>query len=114
MGFKLRLVNTDEYRVVVDELEAIDRGNMDILNAMLSYCTSTLKNEGFLKWNGSSPWLVFTHVPTAEQLERLGLRMVEGPGPVRDPRIIAQRMFTSEGRPIPVNKLQSYILERIR
>jgi len=54
----------------------------------------------------------FAKVPTAAELDALGLRLAEAPSAVKDPRIISQVMQTIDGRPIPVDKLFSYILEK--
>lgn len=55
----------------------------------------------------------FARPPSADKLKELGLRIVEGPTPVKDPRILAQKMFTTDGQPLPLDKLQSYILEKL-
>jgi RHS repeat-associated protein len=83
-------------------------------NTWLSEAARILRPGGRITVTGNLARNRFTRVPTTEELERLGLRLVEGPRPVSDPRIIAQRMFTTDGRPIDVSTLQSYILERIR
>jgi hypothetical protein len=53
-------------------------------------------------------------MPTAEELSKLGLKVVQSPQAVTDTRILAQKMFTTSGKPIDIGNLASYILEKIK
>jgi hypothetical protein len=83
-------------------------------NTWLPEATRILRPGGRIIITGQLGRNRFTRVPTAEELQRLGLRLVEEPRAVNDPRIIAQGMFTTDGRPIDVSSLQSFILEKVR
>ncbi len=83
-------------------------------NTWLPEAARVLRPGGRLTVTGALGANKFARLPAAEELERLGLRVVQSPQAVTDTRIIAQRMFTTDGRPIDISTLQSYVLERIR
>ncbi len=58
MGFKLRMLDKNLYESVVSDLDQVTAGSREALDKVLMACLARLKSEGFLRWNGSSLWLV--------------------------------------------------------
>ncbi len=83
-------------------------------NTWLSEATRILRPGGRMTVTGAMEANKFARLPAAAELEKLGLRVVQQPQAVTDTRILAQKMFTTDGRPIDIGKLQSYVLEKVK
>ena len=103
----------DEVIVTNPYLKVAAQGS-NAANTWLSEATRILRPGGRMTVTGAMEANKFARLPAAAELERLGLKVVQQPQAVTDTRILAQKLFTTDGRPLDISKLQSYVLERVR
>ena len=103
----------DEVIVTNPYLRGLPQGS-NAANTWLSEATRILKPGGRMTVTGALDANKFARMPTAQELEKLGLKVVQSPQAVTDTRILAQKLFTTDGRPLDISKLQSYVLEKIK
>ena len=103
----------DEVIVTNPFLKGLPPGS-NAANTWLPEATRILAPGGRMTVTGELLANKFARMPTAEELSKLGLKVVQSPQAVNDTRILAQKMFRTDGTPIKIGNLKSYILEKIK
>jgi RHS repeat-associated protein len=112
-GLPLKAGTVDEIIATNPYLKGVPAGSR-ASNTWLPEAARVLKPGGRITVTGDLARNKFARLPTAAELEKLGLRIVRQPGAVNDARVASQVMRRTDGAEIGIEQVQSYVLEKVR
>jgi hypothetical protein len=112
-GVPLPTAVADEVIVTNPYIKGLQEG-ANASNTWLSEAARLTRPGGRITVTGALNANKFARLPVAAELEKVGLKVVEAPHAVTDTRILAQKLFTTDGTPLDISKLQSYVLEKVK
>ncbi|TKC94642.1 RHS repeat-associated core domain-containing protein, partial [Polyangium fumosum] len=111
-GVPLKTASADEILATNPFIPGLPNGS-NAMNTWLPEAARVLKPGGRITVTGNLGSNKFARLPSEEDLQRLGLKLVRAPGPVTDPRLLAQTLRRIDGKEIKIEALQSYVLEKL-